>query len=167
MKRRRRHICENGDSKMVVRYEIGKTRFVLTLAVRRQRYVISFCNLRPHLAALNKKTLPRGQEGSPRVRSLCADNVCRLEAFGALQQIKLHGLTLVECAVSILLYRGEVHEYVLTRGALDKSISLRPVEPLHSTFLSHGYYSFHHREELFAGLSDRAPVDWSPPQTSR
>ena len=72
------------------------------------------------------------------LRSLCADDVGRLKAFGALQQIKLHGLTLVERAVTILLYRGEVHEYVFTRGALDKSISLRPVEPLHCTFLSHG-----------------------------
>jgi hypothetical protein len=30
---------------------------------------------------------------------------------------------------------------------LDESISLRPVEPLHCTFLSHGKYSFHNREE--------------------
>jgi hypothetical protein len=97
------------------------------------------------------------------LRSLCADDVGRLKAFGALQQIKLHGLTLVERAVTILLYRGEVHEYVFTRGALDKSISLRPVEPLHCTFLSHGYYSFHHREELFPGSPDRSFVRLKPP----
>jgi hypothetical protein len=30
-----------------------------------------------------------------------------------------------------------MHENVFSRGALDKTISLRPVEPLHSTFLSH------------------------------
>ena len=92
-------------------------------------------------------------------RSLCADDVCRLKAFGALQQIKLHGLTLVERAVTILLYCGKVHEYILARGALDESIPLRPVKPLHCTFLSHGYYSFHHREELFPGLPDVASFD--------
>ena len=78
---------------------------------------------------------------------LSADDVCRLEALGALQQIKLHGLTLVERAVAVLLNSGEVHEYIFSRGALDESISFRPVEPLHCTFLSHGKYSFHNREE--------------------
>jgi hypothetical protein len=81
------------------------------------------------------------------VRSLCADDVCRLEPFRAFQQIKLHGLTFVERAVAVLLDGGEVHEYIFSRGALDESISLRPVEPLHCTFLSHGKYSFHNREE--------------------
>jgi hypothetical protein len=78
---------------------------------------------------------------------LCADDVCRLKAFGALQQIKLHGLTLIQGAVAVLLDGREVHEYIFPRGALDKSVSLRPVEPLDCTFLSHGNYSFHNREE--------------------
>ena len=78
---------------------------------------------------------------------LSSDDVCRLEALGALQQIKLHGLTFIECAVAVLLDGGEVHEHVFSRGALDESISFRPVEPLHCTFLSHGKYSFHNREE--------------------
>jgi hypothetical protein len=30
-----------------------------------------------------------------------------------------------------------MHEYILAGGALDESVSLRPVEPLHSTLLSH------------------------------
>src|ERR1700675_3102041 len=78
---------------------------------------------------------------------LSPDDVCRLKAFGALQQIKLHGLTFIERAVAVLLDGGEVHEYIFSRGALDESISFRPVEPLHCTFLSHGKYSFHNREE--------------------
>jgi len=51
----------------------------------------SFCSLtpQPYFAIL--------------LRSLGADNVCRLEAFGALQQVKLHGLTLIERAVAVLL----------------------------------------------------------------
>jgi len=77
------------------------------------------------------------------MRSLCADLLCanyvgRLEAFGALEQVKLHGLTLVERAVAVLLDGGEVHEYIFPRGALDEAIALRPVEPLDCTFLSHG-----------------------------
>src|SRR5579863_10091179 len=82
----------------------------------------------------------RAQDGrvSDKLRVLSADNVCRLEAFGALQQVKLHGLALVERAVAVLLDRGEVHKHIFARGALDKSIPLRPVEPLDCTFLSHG-----------------------------
>jgi len=72
------------------------------------------------------------------VRRLCADDVGRLEAFGAFEQVKLHGFTLVQGAVAVLLDGGEVHENIFPRGALDKYISLRPVEPLHCTFLSHG-----------------------------
>ncbi len=69
---------------------------------------------------------------------LCANYVGRLEALGALEQVKLHGFTLVQGAVAVLLDCGEVHEYIFPRGALDESISLRPVEPLDCTFLSHG-----------------------------
>jgi len=115
----------------------------------------------------NKQPSRWGTGGFRNVSQLCADDICRLEALGALQQIKLHGLTLVERAVAVLLNSGEVHEYIFSRGALDESISLRPIEPLHCTFLSHGNYSFHHREELFSGILDVAPVDWGPPQGSR
>src|SRR6267154_4282895 len=68
---------------------------------------------------------------------LGADDVARLKAFGAFEQIKLHGLTLVERAIAVLLNRGEMYENVLPRGALDKTISLRPVEPLYCSLLSH------------------------------
>jgi hypothetical protein len=40
-----------------------------------------------------------------------------------------------------------MHEHILPRGALDKSITLRPVEPLHCPLLSHGSDSFSNREE--------------------
>ena len=72
------------------------------------------------------------------VRGLCADDVRRLKSLGAFQQVKLDSLTLVQGPVAVLLDGGEVHEHIFPRGALDKSISLRPVEPLHCTFLSHG-----------------------------
>ena len=73
---------------------------------------------------------------------LGADDVARLKAFGAFEQIELHGLTLVERAVAVLLNGGEMDENILSRGALDKTISLRPVEPLYCTFLSHRKNSF-------------------------
>src|ERR1700683_4987436 len=65
---------------------------------------------------VNKKPSRWDREGSGMVRRLrCADDVCRLEAFGAFQQVKLHGLTLVQGAVAVLLDRGEVHEHVFSR----------------------------------------------------
>jgi hypothetical protein len=101
------------------------------------------------------------------VRSLCADDVRRLKAFRAFQQIKLHGLTLVERAVAVLLDCREVHEHIFPRGALDESISFRPVEPLDCTFLSHGNYSFHNREELFSGTPMLLRSTEAPPQGTR
>jgi hypothetical protein len=68
---------------------------------------------------------------------LHAYHVGRLETLGAFQQIELHCLAFVECAVTILLDRGEMHEDVFARGALDESITLGPVKPLHCTLLSH------------------------------
>ena len=72
------------------------------------------------------------------VRGLCADDVRRLKSLGTFQQVKLDSLTLVQGPVAVLLDGGEVHKHIFPRGALDESISLRPVEPLHCTFLSHG-----------------------------
>ena len=77
------------------------------------------------------------------VRDLRADDVGRLKAFGAFQQVKLHGLALVEGAVAVFLNRGKVYKHIFPRGALDESVALRPVEPLYCPFLSHGKNSFH------------------------
>lgn len=71
-------------------------------------------------------------------RFLCPDDVSCLKALGPFEQVELHGLTFVQRAITVLLDRGEVHEHIFPRGALDKPVSLRPVEPLHCTFLSHG-----------------------------
>src|SRR5207302_6823553 len=98
---------------------------------------------------------------------LCAHNVCRLEAFGALQQIKLHGFALVERTVAVLLYRGEVYKHILPRGALDKTISFRPVEPLDCTFLSHGRYSFSIAKNKFPESPIEAPNSRGTPSSIR
>jgi len=79
---------------------------------------------------------------------LCADHVGRLEAFRAFQKIKFYGFALVQGAIAVLLDCGKVYEHIFPGRALDKSISLRPIEPLHSTFLSHGYYSFHQSRRI-------------------
>src|ERR1700690_1260279 len=56
-------------------------------------------------ASPNKETLPLQTGGlvSAEAAGLGADDVARLEAFGAFEQIKLHGLTLVQRAVAVLL----------------------------------------------------------------
>src|SRR5215472_644 len=87
------------------------------------------------------------REGSQMVRRLCADDVCRLKALGALEQVKLHGLALIQSAVAVLLDRRKMHEHIFPCRALDKSISFRPIEPLHCSFLSHGTTPFTNREE--------------------
>src|ERR1017187_9224391 len=88
---------------------------------------------------------------------LRANDVARLKAFGAFEQIKLHGLTLVERAVAVLLNGGEMYENVFARGALDKAISLRPVEPLHCSFLSHRKTPFLDHQELVPRISRLLP----------
>src|SRR5215831_288390 len=96
--------------------------------------------------ASNKKPSRWDREGSQMVRRLCADDVGRLKALGALEQVKLHGLALVKSAIAVLLDRRKMHEHIFPCRALDKSISLRSIEPLHCSFLSHGTTPFTNRE---------------------
>src|SRR5208282_2935672 len=78
-----------------------------------------------------------------RVCELVGEILCRthdvacLEALGAFEQVELDGLAFIQRAVAVLLDGREMHEDILAGGALDESVSLRPVEPLHSTLLSH------------------------------
>src|ERR1039458_9295857 len=102
---------------------------------------------------------------SERVRELVGRNLCRahdvarLEALRAFEQIELDSLAFVQRAVTVLLDGGEMHEHILARGALDKSVSFRPVEPLHSTLLSHKETPFPSSLRIIlpslAGLPDR------------
>jgi len=111
-----------------------------------------------------------GGNGETSDERLGADDVAGLEAFGAFEQIELHGLTLVERAVAVLLDRGEVYKNVLTRGALDETISFRPVEPLHCSLLSHRKTPFPDHQELVSRFPDCAPnevADEAPPQEMR
>ena len=69
------------------------------------------------------------------IGALCADNVGCLEAFRPLQQIELNRFALVQRAVTVLLDGGEMDKNIFAGGALDKTISLSPVEPLYCCLL--------------------------------
>ena len=68
---------------------------------------------------------------------LSADDVCSLEAFRPLQQVKFDRFALIESAIAVFLDGGEVNENVFTRRPLDESVSFGPVKPLYCTLLSH------------------------------
>lgn len=68
---------------------------------------------------------------------LDANYIGRLKAFRAFQQVELYRLTFIQCAVSVLLNRRKMDKYIFPRGALDKAVTLRPVEPLYCALLSH------------------------------
>jgi len=68
---------------------------------------------------------------------LYALHVGGLEAFRSLGEVELDGLALIQAAISVLLDRREMHEYILARGPLDESVTFGSVEPLDCPFLSH------------------------------
>ena len=99
-----------------------------------------------------------------------ANDVPRLEAFGAFEQIELNGLTLVERAVAVLLNRGEMNEDIFPRGALDETVSLRPVKPLDCSLLSHRKTPFPDPQELSfpeIPIVLRRSSEGAPPQEIR
>src|ERR1700719_1160445 len=86
-----------------------------------------------------QKTLSTLREGlRTGWRNLCgAHDIPRLESLRAFQQIELYGLAFIQRTITVLLDGRKMHEDIFAGGALDESISLRSVEPLHSTLLSH------------------------------
>jgi hypothetical protein len=60
-----------------------------------------------------------------------------LEAFGSLGEVELDGFALIQAAISVLLDRRKMYEYILTRGALDESVTFGSVKPLDCPFFSH------------------------------
>src|SRR3954462_10874693 len=71
------------------------------------------------------------------VESERAHDVACLKSFRAFQQVELHGLALIQSAITVLLDGGEMHEYVFAGGPLDEAKSFSSVEPLHCSLLSH------------------------------
>ena len=64
-------------------------------------------------------------------------NVGSLQTLGAADHLKLNGLTLVERAIAVRLNSGEMDENVLASLALDETIALAGIEPLHCTLFFH------------------------------
>jgi hypothetical protein len=69
-----------------------------------------------------------------------AGNVLSLKAFGAFLYFKLHGLTFVERFVPVHHDRREMNENIFPGLALDKTIALRSIEPLHCSLFLHFHY---------------------------
>src|ERR1700730_1354686 len=63
-------------------------------------------------------------------------DVLSLVAFRPLFDLELHHLSLRQRFVTIHLNRGEMNKHVLSRLALDETITLCRVEPLHHTLFS-------------------------------
>ncbi len=59
-----------------------------------------------------------------------------LQAFGTLGDGELHRLAFRERSVSFCLDGGVMDEDIISGSALDKSIALRVIEPLHYTLFS-------------------------------
>ena len=87
-----------------------------------------------------------GAGGYPAPINLELNNVCRLESFGALDDLKLHRGTFLQAAVTVSLDRRKVDENILATLPLDKTIAFAGVKPLHGSLLAivtHVYfYSF-------------------------
>ena len=67
--------------------------------------------------------------------------VLGLQTFGTLLHLELNLRALIQGTVSRCLDSRKVDKYVIARGALDKTIALRGVEPFHDTFFSHLHFS--------------------------
>src|SRR6185437_1845145 len=78
-------------------------------------------------------------------------DVGRLQALRPGDHVEFDGLAFVQRFVSIGLNRGEVHEHIFPRLALDESIALACIKPLHSSlFFCHLSVSSSFFVKLFA-----------------
>jgi len=66
--------------------------------------------------------------------------VSGLQAFRAGCYFKLHCLALVQRFIAAGLNGGKVNEHILSGFALNESVTLAGIEPLHGTLFSHGIY---------------------------
>src|SRR5579863_190542 len=64
-----------------------------------------------------------------------------LQTLRTLLHFEFHRLTLIQGLVTVHHDGGEVHENIFSRLALDESISLRSVKPLHRSLFLHRYPS--------------------------
>src|SRR5205085_5296713 len=80
----------------------------------------------------------RTRRGIPTSAALDGRHVRGLLALRTLDDLELDGLALGQGLEAFALDGRVVHEHVLAARLLDESETLRPVEPLHGAFLTHG-----------------------------
>src|SRR5229473_3119779 len=85
------------------------------------------------------ESVPVSRDGPTFVR-LEACHVLRLQAFGALADFKFNSLSFVERLVSVHHDCGKMDENILAGLALDESVALAGVEPLHCSLFFHCHY---------------------------
>lgn len=128
--------------------------------------MMAFCAAGPEGPAdfaHHEKTLSaklRGLLNGGRSAALDANYIGRLKALGAFQEIELHCFAFVQRAISVLLDRRKMYEDVLPGGALDKTVSFCPIEPLHCALLSHKCTPF---SSAVVGILPRAPRTFPKP----
>src|SRR5690348_4302834 len=71
------------------------------------------------------------------ITGLKAYDVLSLKALRTLFDFKFHSLPFIQGFVAVHLNGGEVHENVFPGLALNKSVALRSIEPLHSSLFLH------------------------------
>jgi hypothetical protein len=99
-------------------------------------------SLRPNKPQPDYSVFPRRYEqkerrpaGPPSLRilfcGLDAFNVLGLPSFGAFDYVELNLLALLQAAKPVCLNGGEVHEYIFTILAADKTLALGVVKPFY------------------------------------
>jgi hypothetical protein len=84
-------------------------------------------------------SLARGRT-DPCSFKLEAGHVLRLQALGTLADFKFNGLSFVERFVSLHRDGRKMDEHIFAGLALDESVALAGVEPLHCSLFFHCYY---------------------------
>src|SRR4051812_45451446 len=64
-------------------------------------------------------------------------NVLGLQTFGSLLYLELHFRALIQRAIAARLNGRKMDEHIVPAGALDESVALRGVKPLHCAFFLH------------------------------
>lgn len=77
-----------------------------------------------------------------------AQYVCSQKALGPLHEFILHGLSLIQGPVAILLDSGKVDEHVFPGRALNEAIAFGSVKPLYSSLLFHKCNSFRLQRQI-------------------
>ena len=95
------------------------------------------------------------------VRRLCADDVGRLKALRAFQQIELYGLTLVQGAVAVFLNRGKVYGWSGSQRARCYGLPGSAAE-IHSALLPSGGATCYGLPGSAADIHSSVPVRVQP-----